>query len=216
MNIFYLHQSPDLAAIYQCDKHIVKMPLESAQMCCAVAHRHNLTHLVRNCYKLTHANHPSTRWAGDNSANFRWLLTHAIHLCMEYKRRYHRTHKSSFIIAQMPAVMRELPDGVFTPPPQCMPERYHQPDTVEAYREYYFFEKSRIADYNHSETPDFMDPVYHAESYDGGQRYELPSVPARELPGRVYSVEHDLRVDINATDLRAELLGHGVNPDQFQ
>ena len=33
MNIFVLDKDPIISAQMQCDKHIVKMPLESAQMC---------------------------------------------------------------------------------------------------------------------------------------------------------------------------------------
>ena len=38
MNIFYLDKNPKIAAQMQCDKHVVKMILESAQMLCT-AHR---------------------------------------------------------------------------------------------------------------------------------------------------------------------------------
>ena len=38
MNIFYLDKDPKKAAEYSCDKHVVKMILESAQMLCT-AHR---------------------------------------------------------------------------------------------------------------------------------------------------------------------------------
>ena len=36
MNFFILDQDPICAAIWQCNKHIVKMPLETAQMLCTV------------------------------------------------------------------------------------------------------------------------------------------------------------------------------------
>jgi len=35
VNIFVLDRDPELAAKYHCDKHVVKMILESAQMMCA-------------------------------------------------------------------------------------------------------------------------------------------------------------------------------------
>ena len=38
MNIFVLHDNPIIAAKYQCDKHVVKMILESGQML-STAHR---------------------------------------------------------------------------------------------------------------------------------------------------------------------------------
>ena len=36
MNIFYLHKDPVIAAEMSCDKHVVKMILESAQLLCTV------------------------------------------------------------------------------------------------------------------------------------------------------------------------------------
>ena len=38
MNIFALHESPEVSAEMACDKHVVKMILESAQLLCT-AHR---------------------------------------------------------------------------------------------------------------------------------------------------------------------------------
>ena len=36
MNIFALHESPEVSAEMACDKHVVKMILESAQLLCTV------------------------------------------------------------------------------------------------------------------------------------------------------------------------------------
>ena len=38
MNVFYLHKDPKVAAEMSCDKHVVKMILESAQLL-STAHR---------------------------------------------------------------------------------------------------------------------------------------------------------------------------------
>ena len=38
MNIFYLDSNPQKCAEYHCDKHVVKMILESAQLLCGVHH----------------------------------------------------------------------------------------------------------------------------------------------------------------------------------
>jgi hypothetical protein len=35
MNIFYLDKDPETCAQYHCDKHVVKMILETAQLLCA-------------------------------------------------------------------------------------------------------------------------------------------------------------------------------------
>ena len=63
MNIFILDESPIISAQMQCDKHIVKMPLETAQMLCSVWHRYGQADRVP--YKEAHRNHPCTLWAGD-------------------------------------------------------------------------------------------------------------------------------------------------------
>lgn len=209
VNIFYLDTNPECAARYQCDKHVVKMVLESAQIMCAVLHRYGIS--FTGIYKPTHTNHPSVRWAGDSQLNYSWLAQHAVYLCLEYQRRYNRKHKSQYVIAKCIDWLDRIPNGPFTEPPQCMPEKYHDENTVDAYRRYYFFEKSRIASYTNTELPFFMEADYWAEHYDGGQRVETPAQPVRELGAGIYSVEHDLRIDINAGDLRAELLAHGVS-----
>ena len=38
MNIFYLHPDPVKAAQYHYNRHVVKMPLEAAQMLCTAHH----------------------------------------------------------------------------------------------------------------------------------------------------------------------------------
>ena len=46
MNIFVLDESPVTSAQMQCDKHIVKMPLETAQMLCSVWHRYGVGWII--------------------------------------------------------------------------------------------------------------------------------------------------------------------------
>lgn len=90
MNIFILDNDPVLAAIYQCDKHIVKMPLESVQMLCIPFWEQNIS----APYKLAHKNHPCSKWARHSKANYEWLIIHTNELFKEYTRRYGRIHKS--------------------------------------------------------------------------------------------------------------------------
>ena len=68
MNIFYLDKDPVRAAEYHCDKHVVKMILESSQMLCTA---HRLLSGEDYCndkglYKLAYKNHPSTKWARES------------------------------------------------------------------------------------------------------------------------------------------------------
>ena len=77
MNIFYLSKDPEKAAWFQCDKHIVKMPLETAQMLCT-AHREldgDEYADEQGLYKRAYWNHPCTIWARESRQNYQWLIT---------------------------------------------------------------------------------------------------------------------------------------------
>ena len=154
MNIFVLDTNPETAAQMQCDKHIPKMILESAQMMVSALRRYGVTdeYLVDKGvvtktgtpYKETHKNHPCTRWAGDSRYNYLWLGNHAMSLLDEYTHRYGKVHACRTPILRMWAmasiierytVNDEL--KMATPFPQCMPDEYKGDDTVVAYQKYY-------------------------------------------------------------------------------
>ena len=148
MNIFRVDEDPVKSAQMLCDKHIVKMPLETAQMLCSVWHRYNFGHLVK--YKEAYKNHPCTRWAGDSKENYRWLVKHGMELCREYTRRYDKIHACQEVIKWVGATsISFILDDKATPQPQCMPDEYKvDNDVVLAYRNYYVGEKSKIARWN--------------------------------------------------------------------
>ena len=62
MNIFFLSLNPYLCAIYHCDRHVVKMILEYAQILCTVHHLCN-SNPNPKLYKPAFNNHPDTIWA---------------------------------------------------------------------------------------------------------------------------------------------------------
>jgi hypothetical protein len=143
MNIFYLDTCPIRAAQQQCDKHVVKMILESAQMLSTAHHEFGSDRAV---YKSTHKNHPSTVWARECTANYRWLYAHMMALGDEYTRRYGKTHLT---IEKCKEALSAPPEGMpwnidHTPPPQCMPDEYKRYDAVEAYRLYYISKADTI------------------------------------------------------------------------
>lgn len=107
MNIFILDENPVTAAQMLCDKHIVKMPLETAQLLSSVfsialKEPNPLVSITNQNievpYKLTHKNHPCSLWARQSKGNFDWLIKHGKELCIEYSLRYKRTHKSEEVI----------------------------------------------------------------------------------------------------------------------
>lgn len=143
MNVFAVHRDPERAARALCDRHVVKMTLETAQILCSAAR----THLGQRApYRATHAHHPCVAWAAARRANWEWLVRHGLALADEYARRFGRVHRSRAVIARMARL---------GPPPkqagrrqafaQVMPERYRGPDAVAAYRRYYAGEKARFA-----------------------------------------------------------------------
>lgn len=155
MNIFYSSNNPCVAAQDACDKHCVKMILETAQLLCT-AHRlldGNEAADEHGMYRATHKNHPCAVWARDNAENYNWLFKYFVALLDEYKNRYKKVHKSSFLLSCLKCPPRSISQGVFSDPPQCMPEQYKQLDTTLAYRAYLRGEKAGFARWSHSQQP---------------------------------------------------------------
>jgi len=147
MNIFVVHKDPVVAAQMLCDKHIIKMPLESAQM-------------LSNCidhnapYKRTHYNHPCSVWVRESKGNFMWLYEHGIALCKEYTTRYEKTHKCEAVIEQCYALgYHNIPDGELTDFKQAIPVEYKCIDPVRAYRNYYVGDKAYMATWKCGRVP---------------------------------------------------------------
>ena len=147
MNIFVLDTDPNTAAILHCDKHIVKMPLETAQM---------LSTVCGGPYKPTHANHPCTVWARASTANYSWLWHLGIFLSEEYTYRYGKTHKCQAIIKSLSEPPASVPVGERTPFAQAMPPECQHADAVLAYQQYYAAHKQHLAAWKFRPKPDFM------------------------------------------------------------
>lgn len=150
MNIFVLDTDPALAAEAQCDKHIVKMPLETAQLLCTAA---ALNGALAPRYRPTHAKHPCTLWAAASRRNYDWLIAHGVALANEYRRRYGRTHASEAVILDAVRYFPLLPDTERTPFAQAMPDQYRAADAVVAYRAYYLGAKQAFATWRSPSAP---------------------------------------------------------------
>lgn len=147
MNIFILSPSFTLAAQYQCDKHVVKMVLESAQILSTVQSKFG----IPTKYKPTHANHPCVLWAGESYCNYLWMLEHAKALCEEYIYRYGKVHACEELIKGPLSIIPPFTHLDATPFVQCMPDKYKiEGDPVQAYRDYYVGEKGSFATWNKS------------------------------------------------------------------
>ena len=95
MNIFFLDEDSKMCAQAHCDKHVVKMILEYAQMM-STAHRvlDPPSELIEPMYKPTHKNHPAAVWVRESDANYKWLYDLWFWLAKEYWWRYDKMHKT--------------------------------------------------------------------------------------------------------------------------
>jgi hypothetical protein len=146
---------PTEAAQMQCDKHIVKMSCESAQML-STAHRmldgepdgKRWVHSNELLYNVVHKNHPCTKWTMETTANYAWHYLHFVALCKEYTFRYGKVHASftklNDILSFPP---KNLPLGPMTEPALAMgtnPECIFPGEPVKSYRCYYKTKQARF------------------------------------------------------------------------
>ena len=170
MNVFYVDKHPVRAAEQMCDKHIVKMILESAQLL-STCHRvqdgteyydktangrkikrwkHPNPNLELLLYKAGWVKHPSTIWLFESAYNYIWLYKHMIALNDEYKKRYGHT-KNHVTIDKLGEILKHPPKNakynkIATDPKPAMPEYCKvDGDAVASYRNYYILEKKRFA-----------------------------------------------------------------------
>jgi len=111
MQIFMLDPDPGVSAKWYCDKHIVKIPVEAAQIACEVVRQHKpddtnfYSDFPRrnkdgspNPYRPSHKHHPLVKWAGSCQQAFAIVIERGLALCAEYTRRYGRTHASQAVL----------------------------------------------------------------------------------------------------------------------
>jgi hypothetical protein len=169
MNLFILDKSPVKAARMQCDKHVVKMIVESAQMM-STAHRildgvetkrpsksgkrmvkyWELPDAKENVlYKAVHFNHPCTVWTMECIHNYRWHYNHFFALCKEYEYRYEKRHATfDKLELALKIPPKNIPDiGRMTPFKLAMksnPECMFPDDPIKSYKMYYKTKKENF------------------------------------------------------------------------
>ena len=164
MNIFYLNYNPTICAQEHCDKHVVKMIVEYAQLL-STAHRVldgigyvELTEKNRkvkrfkldepresNLYKACHINHPSAIWARSSKSHYKWLYELFEQCCIEYTRRYGKFHATESLRAYLKHPPSNLADMGWSDPPPAMPDKSKETDTIQSYRNYYIGDKVSFA-----------------------------------------------------------------------
>ena len=157
MNIFLLSMNPREAAESHCDKHVVKMILETAQLLYCAHWVLDPDNLLSNAYKKTHPNHPCAIWVRESVANYRWLCDLGYWLCNEYTFRYSKTHKTETHITWLADNFPPLPDIGPTPFRMAMPDEFKNEDPVVAYKLYYLGAKQRMLIYSKRTPPPFVE-----------------------------------------------------------
>jgi hypothetical protein len=133
LNIFATNKSPKITAQEHCDRHLVKMIVETAQML-SCAHWILDNKIVG--YKPTHWNHPCSSWIRESSENYLWAYSLLSELCAEYTLRYSKSHKTELLLPALSKAPKNTPEGDLTPWAQAMPEEFQQEDSIKAYQKY--------------------------------------------------------------------------------
>lgn len=178
MNLFFLSRDAREAAQAHCNKHVVKMILETAQLLCT-AHRlldgsrtQALTKTGRKTsvwglpdperdsllYKATHANHPAAVWIRSSRDHYLWAFSLMRELLQEYTFRYGKIHACTKLVEALSQPPAAIIAAGFTDPPKCMPDCYRvKGDVVECYRAYYIEGKKDLLQYKLRERPTWLE-----------------------------------------------------------
>lgn len=153
MNIFVLDEDVQKCAEYHCDKHVVKMLVEYAQMLSTAV---RLTTNEDVGYRITHKNHPCTIWVRESLSNWLWLKRLSKHVNDQYRFRYNKdvNHKSFDVIQSLP--LPNIEDKGLTPFALAMPEHCKVGTAVESYRYLYNNDKRSFVTYKNMKLPDWV------------------------------------------------------------
>ena len=172
MNIFVLDNDAVESARMMCDKHVIKMILESCQLLSTAHHVLDGEELLvssnkrkyksyictkKNICKATMINHPCTIWARESRANYIWLWRHAYALCKEYTYRYNKVHAmEQMLLDELYDPPINISKIKMTPFAQAMPDQYRNENAIVAYRTYYINEKARFARWKETQVPEWF------------------------------------------------------------
>jgi len=159
MNIFAIDLNPLKCALYHTDKHIIKMPLETAQMLSFAYYHPELwdkpvPELLMK-FSKAHDKHPCSIWIRESHENFLWTCTLGIYLIEEYRYRYNsEKHERCLQIFKWcldnPPKLKSIGITDFA---LAMPEEYKCSSTVESYRKYYKVGKIDLHHWTKREKP---------------------------------------------------------------
>jgi len=159
MNIFLLDFNPRKAAEHHCDKHVVKMILETAQLLYSAHWVVDPSVLAPGAYRKTHVNHPCAVWTRESIDNYLWLCELGLSLCEEYTFRYGKIHKTQAHIVWLTVHAPVLPAIGVTEIRLAMPVQYKLANPVLSYQKYYRDHKMPLGflKYTNRSMPSFLE-----------------------------------------------------------
>jgi hypothetical protein len=102
VNFFYLDKDPKKCAEYYCDKHIIKIPIEIAQILSKIHHELKTKIDINKIYKdstVVSKTLGPYLWSIESLDNYIWTCKLGLELINEYKIRYNKEiHKTEDII----------------------------------------------------------------------------------------------------------------------
>lgn len=174
MNIFYLDKDPKTCAEMHCDKHVVKMIIEYAQLM-STAHRvidgeeyYDKTangskirrwrmdndYMENGLMKASHVNHPSNVWVRSGKENYQWLCQMWLWTLKEYTHRYGKHHACEARVEYLMDPPKNIPLVPFTEPTPAMPDECKiANDSLASYHKYYTERKVSFAKWTKREIP---------------------------------------------------------------
>ena len=171
MNIFYLSHKTSRCARWHCDKHVVKMILETTQLLYTA---HWVLSVIpdfgdapvrkgteeRGYKSIRNAKHPCAIWVRESLEHYVWLCELGLALCKEYRHRYgaykrHSCEDHLQWLFEFPPM--ELGALGWKEPPKAMPDEYKiSKSSIVAYRQYYRFGKADLLRYTGRSTPHWL------------------------------------------------------------
>lgn len=185
MNIFILSFDPKEAAQAHCDKHVVKMILETTQllyMCWNHFNEDNWRETLEsqlktnptmiqmesngqkvnfNTYKSGkgHMNHPCSKWLRESVENYKWLCKLGLELCHEKLHRWPKNKQHSclgHLEVLSDNIPKDIPNIPMTPFALAMPIENKTDNAVESYKNYYNNDKQNILKWTNREIPTWV------------------------------------------------------------
>ena len=185
MNIFILSLNAKKAAEQHCDKHVVKMILETTQllyMCWnyfdedkwrqkleeQLKENSIIKNMIENKQKVNlntyksgkgHMNHPCSKWVRESVENYKWLCKLGIELCDEKMYRWPKNKQHS-CLGHLQILQKNIPVNLpnieQTKFALAMPDENKTNNAVESYQKYYKNDKQKLVKWTNRETPKWI------------------------------------------------------------